>query len=126
VAGVTDDEVGWPADKLSALRLGRRLAVEVAASTAHRRAFVSITPSQVAADAQARQEGWTHADTGRGFHLELWEYDADRVGGFDYDIGALLLRSTRAADESLLLAALQQWQLHPRQFLYAWDSGDPR
>ena len=83
-------------------------------------------PSQVAADAQAQQEGWTHADTGRGFHLELWEYDADRVDGFEYDIGAVLLRSTRAADESLLLATLQQWQLHPRQFLYAWDSGDPR
>jgi hypothetical protein len=126
LAGVTDDEVTWSADKLSALRLGRRLAVEVLPSAAQRRAFVSITPSQVAADAQARQEGWTHADTGRSFQLELWEYDADRVDGFDYDIGAVLLRSTRAADESILLTALQEWQLHPRQFLYAWDSGDPR
>ncbi|MET8358907.1 hypothetical protein [Micromonospora sp. NPDC005171] len=57
---------------------------------------------------------------------EHWEYDADRVDGFDYDIGAGLLRSTLAADETQLLTALQLWQLRPRQFLYAWDSGDPR
>jgi len=123
---MTDDEAGWPADKLAALRLGRRLAVEVRATNAQRRAFVSITPNQVAADAQARREGWTHPDAGRSFRLEHWEYDADRVEGFDYDIGAVLLRSAQAADESLLLRVLREWHLHPRQFLHAWDSGDPR
>lgn len=102
------------------------MAVEVGATNAQRRAFVSITPNQVAADAQARREGWTHPDTSRSFQLEHWEYDADRVDGFDYDIGAVLLRSAQAADESLLLSVLREWHLHPRQFLHAWDSGDPR
>ena len=123
---MTDEDLSWAADKLSALRLGRRLAVEVPASGPTRRAFVSITPTAVALDVQARREGWTRRDDGRSFRLEHWEYDADRVDGFDYDIGAVLMRSTLAIDESQLLTELRRWLLRPRQFLYAWDSGDPR
>jgi hypothetical protein len=123
---MTDDRFAWPLDRLNALRLGRRLAVEVAASSPGRRAFVDITPSKVVADEHARREGWSHRDADRSFQVEQWEYDADRVDGFDYDVGATLVRSALAADESELLTVLHRWQLSPQQFLYAWDSGDPR
>lgn len=118
-------ESGWPLDKLSALRLGRRLAVEVPA-TSGRRAFVSITPGDVEADARARREGWSHRSAGRSFTVEQWEYDADLIDGFDYDIGASLQRRGNAADEAELSALLREWQLWPSQFQYAWDTADPR
>jgi hypothetical protein len=119
-------ESAWPLDKLSALRLGRRLAVEVPATRSERRAFVDITPGRVAADAQALREGWTHRSTGRSFKVEHWEYDADLIDGYDYDIGAVLLRSAAAVDEAELLAVLAEWQLDPNQFHYAWDTAEPR
>ncbi|MFI7543827.1 hypothetical protein [Actinoplanes sp. NPDC049599] len=120
------DEPAWPLEKLSALRLGRRLAVEVQATQPGRRAFIDITPGKVATDAQSRREGWTHRSTARTFQVEHWEYDADLIDGFDYDIGAVLLRSDAAADESELLTIVRAWLLNPYQFLYAWDTADPR
>ncbi|MEU8661804.1 hypothetical protein [Actinoplanes philippinensis] len=116
----------WPLAKLSALRLGRRLAVEVPATGAGRRAFVDITPRAVEGDAQARHEKWTHKSNTRSFRIEHWEYDADLLEGYDYDIGSTLLRSAVAADEPALLTVLQQWRLGPHQFEYAWDTADPR
>jgi len=53
-------------------------------------------------------------------------HDADLVDGFDYDIGARLLRNVAAVDESELLTVLRDWQLDPSSFLYAWDTADPR
>ncbi|GIE76472.1 hypothetical protein Aph02nite_24220 [Actinoplanes philippinensis] len=116
----------WPLAKLSALRLGRRLAVEVPATGPGRRAFVDITPRAVAGDAQARHEKWTHKSDARSFRIEHWEYDADLLDGYDYDIGSILLRSAVAADESELLTVLREWRLGPHRFEYAWDTADPR
>jgi hypothetical protein len=116
----------WPLAKLSALRLGRRLAVEVPATDPGRRAFVDITPGAVEGDVQARGEGWTNKSTGRSFRIEHWEYDADLIDGFDYDIGSTLLRSADAANELELLTVLREWQLGPHRFQHAWDTADPR
>ncbi|GID29421.1 hypothetical protein C8E87_0878 [Paractinoplanes brasiliensis] len=119
-------EFAWPLDKLSALRLGRRLAVEVPATHSGRRAFVDITPGKVEPDAQAHGERWTHRSTARSFRVEHWEYDAELLDGFDYDIGAARLRSAAAVDESELLTVLREWRLEPHRFDYAWNTASPR
>jgi hypothetical protein len=123
---IVTDETAWPLDKLSALRLGRRLAVEVPPTNSGRRAFVDITPGAVDPDALARREGWTHRSADRSFRVEHWEYDAVLIDGFDYDIGAVLLRSAAAVNELELSTVLREWQLDPYQFHYAWDTADPR
>ncbi|GGR77355.1 hypothetical protein Snoj_79530 [Streptomyces nojiriensis] len=115
----------WPADKLAALRLGRRLVTEVPASRPDRRAFVDVTPARSPADDRARDEGWTRGDTGRRFRLKHREYDGERLDGFDHDIGAVLVASAEAADEAGLLAALTAWGLHPDAFAYPWETDDP-
>jgi hypothetical protein len=120
------DQPAWPSEKLSALRLGRRVAVEVLATKPGRRAFIDITPGKVEADVQAHDGGWTHRSAARSFRIEHWDYDADLVDGFDYDRGARLLRSVAAADESELLTVLRDWHLDPSSFLYVWDTADPR
>jgi hypothetical protein len=120
------EPAAWPSEKLSALRLGRRLAVEVPARHPGRRAFVDITPGKVEVDAPAQREGWTHRSTARSFQVKHREYDAELIAGFDYDIGATLLRSASAADEPELLAVLREWLLDPSEFQYAWDTADPR
>ncbi|MFJ6483211.1 hypothetical protein ACIQK6_24275 [Streptomyces sp. NPDC091682] len=116
----------WPVDKLTALRLGRRLVTEVPASRPGRRAFVDVTPTRVPADQRARDEGWVRGDPGRRFGLEHREYDGERLDGFDHDIGAVLVASAEAADEAGLLAALTAWGLHPGAFAYPWETDDPR
>ncbi|MFC7527577.1 hypothetical protein [Actinoplanes sp. GCM10030250] len=116
----------WPLAKLSALRLGRRLAIEVPATDPGRRAFVDITPGAVEGDAQASSEGWTNKSTARSFRIEHREYDADLLDKFYYDIGATLLGSADAANELELLTVLREWQLDPHRFEYAWDTADPR
>ncbi|MFI1061488.1 hypothetical protein [Streptomyces spororaveus] len=120
------DGPDWPADKLTALRLGRRLVTEVPASSPSRRAFVDITPALTRPDDQARAEGWTRSDKGRRFHLQHREYDGERIDGFDYDIGAVLVSSADAADEAALLAALTAWGLRPGAFVYPWETDDPQ
>ncbi|MES9607900.1 MULTISPECIES: hypothetical protein [Actinomadura] len=116
----------WPTDKLNALRLGRRLVTEVPVTRTGRRAFVDITPLSTLADAQARREGWRQAAHGRTFRLQHWDYDAERIAGFDYDIGAVLVKATTVAGEGELTATLEAWQLHPDQFLYPWETDDPK
>lgn len=116
----------WPTDKLTTLRLGRRLVTEVPASRPGRRAFVDITPDREAGDAQAALEGWVRGDASRGFRLEHWEYDADRIDGFDHDLGAVLVRGVSAADEPALEDVLARWGLRPDCFGYPWESDDPR
>ncbi|MBL7258859.1 hypothetical protein [Paractinoplanes lichenicola] len=120
------DNVAWATEHLTALRLGRRLAVEVPATGPGRRAFVDITPGGVDADKQARREGWTHRSSARAFRVEHWDYDAALIDGYDYDIGATLIRSGHPADESELLTLLREWHLSPRDFTYAWSTADPR
>ncbi|MFJ8011078.1 hypothetical protein [Streptomyces sp. NPDC096339] len=121
-----NDASKWPTDKLTALRLGRRLVAEVPATRTDRRAFVDITPRQTPRDSEAREQGWVHNDTDRAFRFEHWEYDGERIDGFDYDIGAVLVASAEATDESELVDALTEWQLTPHQFVYPWDSEDPK
>ena len=116
----------WPLGKLSALRLGRRLAIEVPATDQGRRAFVGITPGAVEGDALARRERWTNKSTARSFRIEHREYDVGLLDTSDYDIGSTLLGSADAADEWELLTVLRQWRLSPHRFEYAWDTADPR
>ncbi|MFC4071972.1 hypothetical protein [Actinoplanes subglobosus] len=116
----------WLTDKLSALRLGRRLVTEVAASGPGRRAFVDIRPVATADDQNAGREGWTRTDRERTFHLRHWDYDADRIDGFDYDIDATLVRATSVIGEGALTEALQDWGLRPEQFLHPWQTADPQ
>lgn len=82
----------WPTDNLTALRLGQRLVTEAPASRPGRRAFVDITPLSSPADTDGRRQGWKRPDHARTFRLQHWDYEADLVDGFDYDIGAVLIR----------------------------------
>ncbi|MEO3929744.1 hypothetical protein ABGB07_38715 [Micromonosporaceae bacterium B7E4] len=116
----------WPTDKLNALRLGRRLVTEVTASGPGRRAFVDIRPLTTAADVDARRHGWNRSDRERTFKLEHWDYDADHIAGFDYDIGAILVQATTVTGEAQLVAALEAWNLRPEQFLHPWQTDDPK
>ncbi|GAB3159267.1 hypothetical protein GCM10027290_63960 [Micromonospora sonneratiae] len=116
----------WPADKLHALRLGRRLVAEVPASGPGRRAFVEIRPRTTPADAEARRQGWSRSDRDRAFELEHWDYDAGRITGFDYDIGAVLVQAMTTIGEAHLVAALGAWNLRPEQFRYPWQTDDPK
>ena len=120
------DPSPWPTDKLTALRLGRRLVTEVAASGPGRRAFVDIRPVATTDDQNASREGWTRADRERTFQLKHWDYDADRIDGFDYDIGAILVKATAAIGESALTETLRAWELRPEQFLHPWQTADPQ
>ncbi|MEU8437791.1 hypothetical protein AB0F18_33835 [Streptomyces sp. NPDC029216] len=121
-----NDGSDWPTDKLTALRLGRRLVAEVPASRPDRRAFVDIRPAQSAPDAQAQAEGWVRSDVERSFRLDHWEYDRERMDGFDYDIGSGLIGSADVADESELNTVLTAWGIQPGLFVYPWESDDPR
>ncbi|MCP2245407.1 hypothetical protein LX86_004147 [Lentzea aerocolonigenes] len=116
----------WPTNTLTALRLGQRLVTEVPASRSGRRAFVDITPSATPEDAEARSQGWKRADHARDFTLQHWDYEADRLDGYDYDIGAVLVKATAVTSELELTAALREWGLHPERFVYPWHSDDPR
>jgi hypothetical protein len=116
----------WPLDKLSALRLGRRLVAEVPASRPGRRAFVDVLPSRDAGDGQAKAHGWTRSSPTRTFRLQHWEYDADRIAGYDYDVSAVLLRTACAGNEAELIDIIHAWRLLPDQFSYAWNTDDPR
>ena len=115
----------WPAVKLSALRLGRRLGVMLPASQPHRWSFVHIVPSSGPADEDARRTGRAHSDPGRSFVVTHWEFEADRLEGYDQDLGAVRLRSAAAADEAELLAVLREWRLPPDDFHYSWDTVGP-
>jgi len=121
-----DDPAQWQTDKLSALRFGRRLVAEIPASGPGRRSFVDIRPIGTDADREAHREGWSRPGRDRTFKLEHWEYDADQMDGFDYDIGAVLVRTALATDEEQLAEVLQSWKLSPGQFLYPWQTGDPK
>jgi hypothetical protein len=123
---VVNERSVWPTDKLTTLRLGRRLVTEVSASRPGRWAFVDITPERDTRDAQAALEDWVRGDATHSLRLEHWEYDADRIDGFDYDIDAVLVRAASAAEESALEVMLALWGLRPDSFGYPWESDDPR
>ena len=124
--GPAGNEPPWPTDKLTALRTGQRLVTEVPASRPGRRAFIDITPVTTPADTRARQQGWKRTDRARKFRLQHWDYDADRIDGYDYDLGAVMIRDATATGEPELLTTLQAWQLRPEQFRYPWQTDDPR
>ena len=116
----------WPTDKLTALRLGRRLVTEIPTAGPGRRAFVDIRPVTTAADTNAQRQGWTRSDRDRSFELQHWDYDADRIDGFDHDIGAILVKATAGNSETQLTAARDAWNLRPEQFLQPWLASSVR
>lgn len=65
------------------------------------------------------------SDAHRSFRLTHWEYEADRLDGFDHDIGAELVRSATAANEADLALVLTAWHLTPDCFVHPWESDDP-
>lgn len=113
-------------DKWNALRLGKRLVAEVTAAGPGRRAFVSIQPGRTPADREATREGWTRPDRNRTFTLEHWDYDADLIDGWDYDVGAVCRRRETVAGEAGLTGLIKTWSLRPEDFRYPWQTGDPR
>lgn len=66
-------------------------------------------PRQTEADVQAPDEGWVRSDVDRDFRLDHWEYDRERIDGYDYDIDAVLIKSAEAPDESELITVLNTW-----------------
>ncbi|MEV4600168.1 hypothetical protein AB0K15_22545 [Amycolatopsis sp. NPDC049253] len=116
----------WPADMLTALRLGQRLVAELPASRPGRRAFIDISPLITAADTEARGQGWKRADHARTFTVQHWDYAADRLDSFDHDVGAILIKTATAVGEPDLTSTLEAWHLHPDQFRYPWHTDDPR
>jgi hypothetical protein len=115
----------WPPDKLSAIRLGRRLVTEVPAGPG-RRAFVDIIPILDQRDRLAEHEGWKRPDSQRSFRLAHWDYGEQRIVGWDYDVGARRVRVDTASGESSLLGLIAEWGLTPAQFAYPWDTEDPQ
>ena len=113
-----------PADKLNALRRGRRLVGEVAAKPG-RRAFIDITPSREQNDDVARCDGWDRSSTQRSITIEHWDHDEQQTTGFDYDIGAERIRGTLATDAAQLVDVLRTWDLQPTSFDYPWNTADP-
>lgn len=51
---------------------------------------------------------------------------ADRLDGYDYDIGAVLVKAATVVSELELTAILEEWGLHPERFVYPWHSDDPK
>ncbi|WP_371619947.1 hypothetical protein, partial [Streptomyces sp. NBC_00454] len=90
------------------------------------RAFVDVRPQQSEPDVQARDEGWGRSDAERSFRLEHWEYNPEHMDGFDYDLDAALIKSADAPDEPELNTVIGAWGLQPGQFVYPWESDDPR
>lgn len=111
---------------MAALRLGQRLVTEVPASRPGRRAFVDIEPRSTPSDVEAARQGWKRADHARTFTLQHWDYAADRLDGFDYDVGAVLVRAATVVGEPELTAALEEWGLRPDLFVYPWHTDDPK
>lgn len=48
------------------------------------------------------------------------------MDGFDYDIGAALIGSADAPDESELTTVIGAWGVQPGLFVYPWENDDPR
>ena len=114
-----------PAQLLSALRLGRMLAVEVAATTPERRAWVSVHPQPQPEDEAAQREGWTRSDLDRVFRVRRTEYDAGQVDGYDYDLGREYLADVTVTGEPALLILLASWDIDPAQLAPAWRTDWP-
>ncbi|MEV0415512.1 hypothetical protein AB0I68_33255, partial [Streptomyces sp. NPDC050448] len=71
----------------------------------------------------------SQSNTGRTYRLEYGEYgeyDGRRIDGFDHDMGAVLIASADATNESARVTVLTEWQLSPHQFVCPWDSQDPK
>jgi len=117
----------WPTDKLTALRHGRRLVTEVPGAGPGRRAFVDIRPGTTAADADAQRQGWKPLRPRSQLHAgALGQHGADRIDGFDHDIGAVLVKATTVTGEDQLTAVINAWTLRPEQFLQPWQTDDPK
>ncbi|GAA3054494.1 hypothetical protein GCM10010448_42270 [Streptomyces glomeratus] len=79
---------------------------------------MDIRPARSEPDVRARGEGWVRSDVERGFRLEHREYDRRRMDGFGYDIGAALIVSADAPDESELDTVLNARGFRPDLFVH--------
>jgi hypothetical protein len=86
---------------------------------------VTIRPIATAAGVDGRRQGWTRPDRDRTFKLEHRDYGAGPISGFEYDIGAVLVQVTTATGEVQPTAALEVWNLQPKQFLHPRQTDDP-
>ncbi|GLY01232.1 hypothetical protein Acsp01_16110 [Actinoplanes sp. NBRC 101535] len=86
---------------------------------------MQIVPSTGPADEDAIRAGRARSDDARSFRVTHWEFESDRLEGYDHGIGAVRLRRAEAADEGELLAVLREWRLPPSEFRYSWDTVDP-
>jgi hypothetical protein len=68
-----------------------------------------VIPDRDARDATAERDGWVRPRHDRSFRIEHWEFDAARLDGYDYDVGATRLRQAWAADEHHLARTLTEW-----------------
>jgi hypothetical protein len=114
-----------PTDKLNALRLGRRLVAEVSGCGPGRRAFVDVRPVDLR-PVDLRPIDSARPERGRTFRLQHWDYDADRIGGSGYDVGAILMRSTAVTGDDQLVLALWAWGLELDQLRYPADTDAPQ
>ncbi|MEU8817934.1 hypothetical protein [Actinoplanes sp. NPDC048796] len=55
-----------------------------------------------------------------------WDYAADMLEGWDYDVGAHRVREEEVEGEAALSALIDRWGLKAGVFRYAWDTADPR
>jgi hypothetical protein len=74
----------------------------------------STSPATDSDDSIAVSEGTLPLGPHRSFTVEHWDYDATRIDGWNYDIGARLVRAATAVGEADLVAVLAAWGLLPR------------
>ena len=119
------DDTSFQDGRLAALRLGQSLAAEVPATSAERRAFVSIRPDLTGDDAAAEVDGWKRSDADRTFNLRQDEFRAEHLDGMDYDIGMVSVRSANVRGEPALLGVLAEWGLSPGELDYLRNTDHP-
>jgi hypothetical protein len=119
------DEVVWPLPTLSALRLGRALAVEVPALGPGMRAFVRVTPVREDRDVSAEREHWTRSSSNRRFVVSHREFLDEHLDSWDYDIGSVYRGRAEVVGEEALVAQLRAWGVEPDSLAYAWKTDDP-
>jgi hypothetical protein len=118
-------EAGWSSQMLSALRLGRPLAVEVPALSPGFRAFVRVVPVRDEEDVRAEREHWIRSKSNRRFVVSHREFPEEYLDSFDFDFGAVERGRAEVADEHALVVQLRAWGVDPGSLTYVWNTDDP-
>ncbi|MEU8264263.1 hypothetical protein AB0C02_27010 [Micromonospora sp. NPDC048999] len=104
----------WPTALLTALQRGQLLVAEVIPSTPHHRAWIAIYPA-----------GGPSATGFNLFHREFDRTYLDNDWCIGPNDGMIELRQARATDETELTRLLTEWNLNPRDLIYAHRSDYP-